>query len=83
MTHSKNCFHAALETVVEIANMRSTMLSTSDQVRKELAGTKEWQQKVLYNPIAWNSDASPPPKKKKNTNRLYLWIIGRQWAAAS
>ncbi|GMY28078.1 coiled-coil domain-containing protein 115 [Fagus crenata] len=34
-------FETALETVVEIANMRSTMLSTSDQVRKELAGTKE------------------------------------------
>jgi hypothetical protein len=40
MTHSKNYFHSALETLVEIANMRSTMLYTYDQVRKDLEGTK-------------------------------------------
>lgn len=40
MTHSKNCYHAALETLIEIANMRSTMFSTSDQIRKEMAGSK-------------------------------------------
>lgn len=40
MTHAKNHFHAALETLVEIANVRLTMLSTSDQVRKELEGTE-------------------------------------------
>ncbi|XP_062164509.1 uncharacterized protein LOC133871148 isoform X2 [Alnus glutinosa] len=33
-------FETALETLVEIANMRSTMLSTYDQVRKDLEGTK-------------------------------------------
>ena len=41
MTHSKNCCHAALETLVEIANMRSTMFSTSDQIRKEMAGPRD------------------------------------------
>ncbi|KAE8057417.1 hypothetical protein FH972_014112 [Carpinus fangiana] len=33
-------FETALETLIEIANMRSTMLSTSDQVQKDLEGTK-------------------------------------------
>ncbi|KAF5462252.1 hypothetical protein F2P56_018274 [Juglans regia] len=33
-------FETALETLVEIANVRLTMLSTSDQVRKELEGTE-------------------------------------------
>lgn len=33
-------FETALETLVEIANMRSTMLSTSDQVQKDLECTK-------------------------------------------
>lgn len=40
MTHSKNYFYSALETLVEIANMRSAMLSTSDQVQKDLECTK-------------------------------------------
>lgn len=34
-------FETALETLVQIANMRSTMLSTSDQIRKELEGAEE------------------------------------------
>ncbi|XP_059460685.1 uncharacterized protein LOC132189882 [Corylus avellana] len=33
-------FETALETLIEIANMRSTMLSTSDQVQKDLEGPK-------------------------------------------
>lgn len=32
-------FHAALETLVEIANLRSTMLSMFEQVHKELENT--------------------------------------------
>ncbi|KAK4600269.1 hypothetical protein RGQ29_010085 [Quercus rubra] len=34
-------FETALETLVEIANMRSTMFSTSDQIRKEMAGPRD------------------------------------------